>query len=232
MYYSTEKQMEKLDILAIRYGLEIRQMMELAGFHMVEVLRLLKVSKKSQIVIVVGKGNKGGDGLCAARHLINNGYKVSVILVSNKISPDSQHHLRLLKKMKSDILLYPSNKKKCRQKIMISSILIDSLIGYHLQGAPRGLFKELIETMNSSKKRIIAYDIPSGMDSTSGKCYDPCIEAIATLTLVLPKKAFQAKSGKEYSGKLFLGDIGIPDFIYNKIKKNSRPVFKKGIISL
>lgn len=224
--------MERLDILAVQYGLEIRQMMELAGFHMLEVFRLQKISKKLVITVIVGKGNKGGDGICAARHLINNGYKVSVILISNEISLDSRHHLKLLKKMKADILLYPRNKKQCQQRIMKSNILIDSLIGYHLQGAPRGLFKELIEVMNSSKKSIIAYDIPSGMDSTSGKCYDPCIKAKATLTLALPKKAFLKKLGKEHSGKLFLGDIGIPNFLYNKIKKNSRPKFEKRLIIL
>ncbi|MBU0613219.1 NAD(P)H-hydrate epimerase [Patescibacteria group bacterium] len=232
MYYSTEKQMEKLDILAVQYGLEIRQMMELAGFHMLELFRQLKISKTAKVIVVVGNGNKGGDGLCATRHLINNGYKASVILVSTKISTDSFHQLKLLRKMKANVLLYSRRKKECQEMVLKSDILLDSLIGYHLEGAPRGVFKELIELLNSSKARIVAYDIPSGMDSTTGKCYDPCIEAFATLTLALPKKAFLANNGKKYSGRLFLGDIGIPDFLYDKISKDSRPNFNKKIVQL
>lgn len=226
MYYATEKQMEKLDLLAVRYGLEIRQMMELAGWHMLNVFSELKISKKEKITVVVGKGNKGGDGLCAARHLINNGWKVTVILLAKKISDDSLHQLKLLKKMKADILLYSKAKRESLKRIKESTILIDALIGYHLQGVPRGLFKELIEAMNRSKNKIIAYDLPSGLDATTGKCLKPCIRAWATLTLALPKRAFITKEGGTASGKIFLGDIGIPDFLYNKIRQNSRPQFR------
>jgi len=79
--------------------------------------------------------------------------------------------------------------------------------------------------MNVSKKKIIAYDIPSGLDSTTGKCYDPCIKAFATLTLALPKKAFTNNKARSHVGKLFLGDIGIPGFLYDRVKKGSRPYF-------
>jgi len=226
MYYSTEKQMEKLDILAVKYGLQIRQMMELAGWHMVEVFRRLKIQKRKKIVIVVGKGNKGGDGLCAGRHLINQGWKkVLVVLVSRQMSEDTEHHLKLLQKMEVKILLYPRQKRKARQEIAKAGILIDSLIGYHLKGAPRRNFKELIELMNAVNKKIIAYDLPSGLDTTTGECLEPCIRAWATLTLALPKRAFKTRAGRVVSGKIFLGDIGIPGFLYDKIASGSRPSF-------
>lgn len=225
MYYATEKQMEKLDILAVENGLEIRQMMELAGFHILHIFKELKLTPKSKVCVVVGKGNKGGDGLCASRHLINSGYQVKIVLISQKISPDASHQLELLKKMKADIILYSKNKSKAQEIMSDSNILIDALIGYHLQGTPRGLFRELIELMNQSGKRTIAYDIPSGMESTTGKCFDPCIKAFATLTLALPKRAFQRAEAKKYCGKIFLGDIGIPEYLYDKIAKGIRPKF-------
>lgn len=229
MYYSTAKEMEKLDILAIKSGLEIRQMMELAGFHMVEVFRRLKINKSRKITIVCGTGNKGGDGLSATRHLYNYGYKkISVILISSKIKDDPKHYLNLLKKMKIPVYIYT---KKTDTLIRKSDILIDSLIGYHLDGDVRGKFKELIEVMNKSKKKIISYDLPSGV-SAEGKCLGACIKANATLTLALPKKIFKTKEGRKMSGKVFLADIGIPAFLYDKIKKNSRPLFKEGIIEL
>lgn len=228
MYYATEKQMERLDILAVRYGLQIRQMMELAGFHMLEVFQAFRIQKNKKIVVVVGKGNKGGDGLCAARHLINNGWQVSIVLISRKMSVDAQHHLELLQKMKADIVLFSRKKRKAMQLIGTADYLIDALIGYHLKGSPRGDFKMLIELMNAVPAKIIAYDIPSGLDSTTGKCLEPTVRAIATLTLALPKLAFKAKAGQEVSGKIFLGDIGIPHFLYDKIQRGSRPNFAKG----
>lgn len=230
IYHSTAKEMERLDILAVNNGLEIRQMMELAGFHMVEIFRQLKIGKNKKITVVCGTGNKGGDGLSATRHLYNYGYKnISVILVSSKIKDNPKHHLNLLKKIKIPVYLYT---KKADALIKKSDILIDALIGYHLDGDVRGKFKDIIDVMNKSKKRIISYDLPSGVDATTGKCLGVCIRAYATLTLALPKKIFKTKVGKEKSGKIFLADIGIPSFLYDKIKKNSRPDFGAGVIKI
>lgn len=225
MYYASEKEMETLDALAVRSGLEIGQMMELAGWHMVSLFKKLRMPKSAVITIVVGKGNKGGDGLSAARHIVNNGWKVQVILLSINISKDSKHHLLLIKKMKIPIILYSQNKEKAHDLIKNSDILIDALIGYHLSGSPRGVFKEIIECMNGAKNKIIAYDLPSGVDATTGKCMSPCIRAYATLSLALPKRAFKTNGVKKSCGKIFLADIGIPNFLYDRIRAGSRPHF-------
>ena len=162
MYFSTADEMEKLDELAVEHGLEIRQMMELAGWHMVEVFNKLSIGLSDQIVIVVGKGNKGGDGLSAARHLVNHGYKnISIILVSKDIKPDSQHHLDLLVKMDMPIMVYSENQDLAKEKIDSADIIMDSLIGYHLQGEPRGDFAELIEIINNDFLRILRVSINS-----------------------------------------------------------------------
>lgn len=250
MYYATAKQMVKIDDLAIKNGLEIRQMMELAGWQMFVLFSHLKISKKAKITIVCGKGNQAGDGLCAGRHLANLGYTINFVLVSKKMSPDSVHHLQLIKKMtrsvvpsersergisklrkttrgqiNSPIIYYPDFKAKAKKVVHNSDILIDALIGYNLSGAPRKDFKELVEIMNQSKGRIISYDIPTGVEATTGKCFSPCIKAWTTLTLALSKKAFIKKQAKKYCGKIYIADIGIPSFIYNKIASNSRPPF-------
>jgi len=234
MYFSTAKQMERLDFLAVKDGLKIQQMMELAGWHMVEVFKRLRIRKNSFIIIVVGKGNKGGDGLSAARHLINHGWKnILVVFVSNKLSRDSSHHRDLLKLMNVKMTQFVTSRNIVLREIARADYIIDSLIGYHLEGAPRGIFKELIETMNVAPGKIIAYDLPSGLDATTGECLEPCIRAWVTLTLALPKNALKIKSGKQASGIIFLGDIGIPIFLYNEIQKGSRPNFNNsGIIKI
>jgi len=223
MYYADAEEMERLDALAVENGLEIRQMMELAGWHMVSVFRQLKITKGSKIMVLVGKGNKGGDGLAAARHLVNYGYHVQVLLLDRKISRDSQHHLRLLEKMRVPVHDFSEG----RTSIPEYEILIDSLIGYHLEGVPRGIFREAIEAMNSSGKKIIAYDLPSGVDPDTGACLEPCVQAFATLSLAMPKKLFATEEGKAKSGQVFMADIGIPHFLYDMIAPGSRPPFEK-----
>jgi len=146
--------------------------------------------------------------------------------LDREISSDSEHHLRLLEKMRASIILYPEQKEEAEQRIMTSDVLIDALIGYHLEGAPKGIFKEAVEAMNKSKKKIIAYDLPSGVDASTGECLSPCILAFATLSLAMPKKAFQIAEGKKVNGEVFIADIGIPDFLYNMIAQNSRPAFE------
>ncbi|MDA2921901.1 hypothetical protein MYX07_01400 [Patescibacteria group bacterium AH-259-L07] len=257
MYYATARQMARLDALAIKNGLEIRQMMELAGWQMLNLFRHVKIPKKSKIMIVCGKGNQAGDGLCAGRHLYNSGYKVNFVLVSKNMSPDSVHHLQLVKKMKLSIIYYPNNKNhsslapsaagqarqnlevckelylypdfkaKAKKIIQSSDIIIDALIGYNLSGAPRKDFKELVKIMNQSKGKIISYDIPTGIDATIGECFSPYIKAWITLSLALAKKAFTKKQTKKHCGRIYIADIGIPSFIYNKIAANSRPPFEK-----
>lgn len=232
MYYATAKELEKLDQLAVKNGLEIRQMMELAGFYILEVFRRLKITSKSKVTVVCGKGNKAGDGLCAARHLLNSGYKVTIVLLSPKISENSQHQLRLLQKMGAPIFLYSKEKTRIQKIINSSDILIDALIGYRLQGAPRGIFKEAIKMMNKSQKRIVAYDLPSGLDPTSGYCHKPCIKAWVTFSLALPKRGFKFKEAQKFCGKIFLGDIGVPKFLYEKIAPKSQPPFHKNSLLL
>lgn len=228
IYFATAKEMERLDQIAVEAGLEIRQMMELAGWHMLELLRLLKVEKRSRVVVVCGRGNKGGDGLAAARHLANYGYDVSVVLESTQLKPDPEHHLRLVQQMKIPVSIHNSPAETSRL-LRNADVIVDALIGYHLDGAPRGNFARLIELINSSPAKKIAYDVPSGLDATSGQCLGVCIQADATLTLALPKKAFSTPEGRRYSGKVYLADIGIPKFLYEKAGSLPRPDFGAGL---
>jgi len=227
MYYVTTKEMAKLDKLAVKNGLEIRQMMELAGWHMLSLVRQLRTSNKAKITIVCGKGNKGGDGLSAARHLVNFGYKVSVILMAKNISKDSNHQLKMLKKMKVPITVYPSSKSLAKKEILNSKIIIDALIGYNLKGAPQGIFAETVKLINQAKGNVFAFDLPTGLEPNTGQCYEPCVQTDITLCLSTPKKCFKYKDAQKISGKILIADIGMPKFLYDQIKRNSRPKFEQ-----
>ncbi|PSO45979.1 MAG: NAD(P)H-hydrate epimerase [Parcubacteria group bacterium QH_9_35_7] len=231
MHRSTAEEMKKIDKLAVESGLEIKQMMELAGWHMISVFDQLDLHTGNKVTILAGKGNKGGDGLAAARHLINRGFQVSIVLANSELKEKPQQHLSLLNEMNTKVLLYSEAKQMAEKEVYNTDIIIDSLIGYNLKGSPRENFKEIIEITNSTDSEVISYDIPTGIDATTGHCFSPCIQADVTLTLALLKKGLQENEDKV--GKLFLGDIGIPEFIYNKIKPGSKPDFKeKGIIEV
>jgi len=252
-YFATAKEMERLDALAVENGLAIMQMMELAGWRMAQLFALLKIPKSAHVAILCGKGNNGGDGLSAARFLLNDGRNISVILAETGLRADAAHHARLLKKMGVPIL--PFKKETARAEIFKehsdyenpsavpeeaaaerfiteADVIVDALLGYHLSGNPRRPYDRIIDLVNAASGTVISYDLPSGIDGTTGDCFEPCVRADVTLTLALPKKAFRTRRGKEKAGRTYIGDIGIPAFLYNAIKKDSRPHFADGLCAL
>lgn len=193
---------------------------------MQSLFQKLGISKEKQIVIVCGTGNKGGNGLAATRHLYNNGYRnIKVVLVATDIKEAPQQHLTLLKHMDIPITLGEDGV----QKITKAEVCIDALIGYNLNGAPRGLSKLFVDAMNASSAGVFSFDIPTGLDATTGECYESCIRADYTLTLALPKKGFLSPEGKEKSGDIYVADLGIPAYLYNEIEEGSRPQFEMGL---
>jgi NAD(P)H-hydrate epimerase len=93
-------------------------------------------------------------------------------------------------------------------------LVVDALLGYGSRGSPREPVASLIRQGNASKAPILAVDIPSGMDATSGEPGDPTIEARATVTFGLPKTGFLNPKARRYIGDLYLADISMPGRIY------------------
>jgi NAD(P)H-hydrate epimerase len=93
-------------------------------------------------------------------------------------------------------------------------LIVDGLIGYRLTGAPRGAVSDLIRWANAQPAPILALDVPSGLDTTSGTVFDPAIRATATMTLALPKAGLRAQGVEAYVGELYLADIGVPPSLY------------------
>jgi len=91
-------------------------------------------------------------------------------------------------------------------------LLVDAIIGYSLNGAPSGAALEMIEFANSSNREVLALDVPSGVDSTTGRTPGAHIIATETMTLALPKTGL----GVHPAGSLWLADIGIPVEAYHR----------------
>lgn len=214
----TSKQMAAVDELMINhYGISLVKMMENAGLGLAMMAsKVIDYNKNAKIVILVGKGNNGGDGLVAARHLHNFGYDVCVVLSSDSLREVPLQQLNILKKIKVPIYLYTIKNNNIKNIINNSNLIVDTLLGYNAKGDPYGTIKELIKLANKSKGKILSVDLPSGLDPDTGKVYEPCIKADFTLTLSYPKKGLL--KARKYTGELYISYLTIPKELSRKLK--------------
>ncbi len=228
--------MRRIDeIVTKRYGVMLEQMMELAGSRLAEVaLRLFReVIFERGAIVLAGKGNNGGGGLVAARHLANRGIKVALCstIDREKMSPLLKARSATLASL-SGVSFFELHKEDLLHQ-WDGAVVIDALVGYNLKGPPRGRVAELVTSFQTWSSPILSLDLPTGLDTDTGEIYEPCFAATATLTLAAPKAGFLKASARPYFGRLFLADIGIPSDIgrYLKISWPYWPV-PEGIIEL
>jgi NAD(P)H-hydrate epimerase len=163
------------------------------------------------MIIMCGTGNNGGGGMVAARHLHNRGVHVKVGFAGTegKLQDVPYHQWNILKKLNIPILRSLATEN--------ADLIIDCLIGYGLSGDPIPPISNWINFANESGVPILALDAPSGLDTSTGKAGNPCIRAKATMTLALPKSGLIASQAHQYSGTLYLADIGVPKELYESM---------------
>ena len=212
--YVTAEEMRKIDDMSIReFQVDVLMLMENAGrataIMGLQMLQGRTIGKR--VACLVGGGNNGGDGMVAARHLANWGANVEMIVgtIKDRMKNVPLGQLHILEKMGIPIL-------STHYILRDYDLLIDGLIGYGLEDNPRDRIATIIKDANASGRPILALDVPSGMNATTGKAYDPCIKATATLTLALPKTGFLAPGASLYVGDLYLADISIPRNVYQR----------------
>jgi NAD(P)H-hydrate epimerase len=168
----TAEEMRSVDELAIgKYGILLEEMMELAGFHLASLTRrcLDGSLQNKRVLLLVGKGNNGGGGLVAARHLSNWGGQATLILSQEEgFNETVSARLQTLKALDVTIISF-SSKLKLSRIINEYDLVIDALIGYNLKGDPRYPLSEIIDQANAAETPILSLDIPSGLDATTGK---------------------------------------------------------------
>ncbi|MFC1617250.1 NAD(P)H-hydrate epimerase [Candidatus Margulisiibacteriota bacterium] len=220
--YFTAQELLEIDRLMIEdIKVSVYQLMELAGFataHFIRTYFKNKVKNK-KVCIVCGKGNNGGDGLVTARFLANWQAKPFIILTDQEknLKNVPKQQLQSLKALNIPIL--EAKKENIKAIIEKSDLIIDAIFGVGLTQSPKANYAEIIKLLNHSKKNIIAIDCPSGLDANTGKPYEACIKANATITMAGLKKGFKNLESHAYCGKIFLADIGIPNYLYKKFKQ-------------
>lgn len=223
----TTQQMVEVDRLMIEgYGIQLIQMMENAGRSLAELTRRLLGGDVSgrNIAVLCGAGNNGGGGMAAARHLHNWGAEVKISPVFNPVQ------LKNMPAHQWDILQKIGIQNLKIEQLGQVEIILDAIIGYGLAGDPHGPAAKWISIANQSKIPILALDAPSGLNTTTGIPGSPCISAVATLTLALPKTGLLEPAARPVVGDLYLADISVPAELYRQIGLNVPDVFSKDSI--
>ena len=221
----TTEQMIEVDRLMIEdYGIELIQMMENAGRNLAELTgRMLGASLSGRSVCVLcGRGNNGGGGMVAARHLHNRGADVHVIRLAGELKsvPAKQWQILGNLGLRNDPYFDLSK----------ADIILDALIGYGLQGEPRPEVAVWIEKINAAGKPVLSLDAPSGLDTTSGTASRLTVRADATMTLALPKIGLMSESAYPFVGSLYLADISVPPELYRKMGLEVGNIFEQDTI--
>ena len=183
-------------------------MMENAGAAAVRRLHdKLGNLEPKKILIFVGSGNNGGDGLVMARHLVGYGSDVTVMLLgtTDKIkTEESKWNWSILEKM-------PSVKLKTGDKINIDfepDIIIDSILGTGITGEIKEPYASAINYINSTNCFKFAVDVPSGLNPDTGETANIVVKADLTVTFHKMKRGIPKR--KDLTGELYAEKIGIP----------------------
>lgn len=217
------EQMRELDRQAIEEcGLPGVVLMENAGRAATEqLLRRFAELAPGPVLILAGKGNNGGDGYVIARHLLNAGWRVETLVLgaAEQIVGDAGINLKVLRKAGGRVhfVTAEADLPELLASLPAPALLVDALFGTGLNAPVRGLAAIAIDWINVSGLPVLAVDIPSGIDATSGRVLGSAVRADLTVSFASAKLGQWLYPGADYAGELTLVDIGIPRFLSDRL---------------
>jgi hydroxyethylthiazole kinase-like uncharacterized protein yjeF len=205
----TTAEMAEADRLAIAGGVPGITLMKNAGRAVADVA--CRAVECRRVVVVAGPGNNGGDGFVAARYLAERGYVVRVCFVGERT------------RLKGDAALAAEQwtgpvEEASPAKLAGCDLIIDALFGAGLDRDVDGLARTMIGAMNGEGVPIIAVDLPSGINGTSGAVMGAAVNATRTVTFFRRKTGHLLLPGRLHCGPVEVSDIGISDNVLGTIK--------------
>jgi NAD(P)H-hydrate epimerase len=186
-------------------GVPSLDLMETAGQAVARATASL--APQGRIRVVCGKGNNGGDGLVAARHLAETGFEVEALLLSEpaELSADAEENLRRFDAVRQ------VDPARLDGELAGSGAVIDAIFGTGFEGAPRSPYDAAIEAINGCGAPVVACDIASGVNAANGEIEGAAVRAEVTVTFHAAKVGHRIAPGKANTGELVVAPIGIPD---------------------
>jgi NAD(P)H-hydrate epimerase len=192
------------------------------GQAAVKSASVLQGVRQRIVCVICGKGNNGGDGFVAARYLLNHGVHVRVFLLA-PISDvaargDAGVNLGVALKMGMQVeeVIYGPFENVIME-LKRCDLIVDAIFGTGLTGAVSGIHAAMMQRMNESGARILAIDVPSGLDCNTGEPLGLAVRAGKTVTFGASKIGFAKPGASKYIGQLVVADIGIPSEAYRRV---------------
>ncbi|MBI2864861.1 MAG: NAD(P)H-hydrate dehydratase [Chloroflexi bacterium] len=230
--------MRDLEVKANGYGLSSAVLMQLAGLAFAEeVAESLGGAVGRRVLVLVGPGNNGGDGLVAAGWLHDWGAEVTLYLANRRL--DGDHNLSLCRLRGIECVDAASDPELRRLKALLPSadVVVDALLGIGLGRPITGILKGILDIVGSvrpptdSRPLFVALDVPTGLNADTGAADPACFAADVTVALGFPKLGMFLFPGAEKVGKLVTRSIGIPSQFASDISTRLlTPGYVKGLL--
>ncbi|MDC7789196.1 NAD(P)H-hydrate dehydratase [Rhodoplanes sp. TEM] len=209
----TTVEMGEADRLTIASGTPGIVLMENAGRAVADAVAR-RDPPGSRVAVVAGPGNNGGDGFVAARLLAERGFRVTLLLVG---SPD---------RLKGDAAAAAARwtgpvVPAAPEALAGAHVVVDALFGAGLDRPVEGLPRAMIEAMNAAAgqgARVVAVDLPSGINGTTGAVMGVAVTAEESVTFFRGKPGHWLLPGRLHRGRLTVADIGIPDAVLATVR--------------
>lgn len=205
----TNAEMGACDRLTIESGTPGIALMENAGRAVADAVARRPLG--TLVAIVAGPGNNGGDGFVAARILRERGYRVRVLMVGDRarLKGDAAEAARRL----------PAPIEPAEPSALAGAgVIVDALFGAGLDRPVEGLARAMIEAMNAGGAPVVAVDLPSGINGTSGAVMGVAVNAEESVTFFRAKPGHYLFPGRLHCGKLRVADIGIPPSVLDEVR--------------
>lgn len=212
----TAAEMRRIEDQAIS-GLKIagELLMENAGAAVARAaLAMVGPAGGRKVLIVSGKGNNGGDGYVAARHLASAGIPVSLAMVGDpgQISGYARTNYDIVINMglPLSIIREATDLAQLSSLAAAADLVVDALLGTGVRGPVGGVTAEVIRIVNESGTPVLAVDLPSGVDADTGEVCGVAVKARQTVTFGFWKRGLLLYPGAEFAGEVRVADIGLP----------------------
>jgi len=198
-------------------------LMENAGRNAAQWINAHLAERVRQARIFCGVGNNGGDGLVIARHLFNAGWRVAAYIAGDarRMTPDAETNHIIVRAIGISLSVIGDDAAIDRavQSIDESTVVVDALLGTGFSGAVRAPLDGLITRLNSARAaRVVAVDVPSGLDCDTGAVTNVAVRADATITFVAAKPGFTRGEGPRCCGEVVVADIGTPPALVDRVR--------------
>ena len=206
----TSWEMRALELNSEYFGVSRLQLMENAGKAVADEIASRFEPKRTRVAIFCGLGGNGGDGFVTARHLVCLGFEVEVMLVgrSRDIVDEAARRNWLALQVLKDTLGFHEIYDSTLVHSVEADIIVDALLGIGLEGVLRAPFSQLVKKMNEAETFRVCVDVPTGMNSDSGKVLGAAVKADLTVTFHKMKPGL--KKAERHVGELIVKDIGLP----------------------